>query len=211
MKVTDAVKSESAGNFLADACFPPPDCFLPYCAPEPFAGSKAMGKILGRIVVTITVGLISFIAFSSQLFIIWPWYGRELSVDLLKLLVPFKCATLAQTFLDILKLIHSTQHTGWAALLELLAMCPRRPWTCPHRMGKLSSFRFPVERELHLCLFFQKPDVNSAEGYEVKKLTGTPRFCRSCREYKPPRARTWAHRCPCAYSRSPLSRSLQDM
>lgn len=37
-----------------------------------------------------TVVLISFIAFSSQIFVIWPWYGREISLDLLKLLVPLK-------------------------------------------------------------------------------------------------------------------------
>jgi hypothetical protein len=49
-----------------------------------------MGKLLGRIVVGLTSSLIAFIAYSSQLFIIWPWYGRELSVDLLLLLVPFK-------------------------------------------------------------------------------------------------------------------------
>ena len=40
--------------------------------------------------VTFTVSLISFISFSSQIFIVWPWYGREISIDLLKLLVPFK-------------------------------------------------------------------------------------------------------------------------
>lgn len=34
--------------------------------------------------------LISFISYSSQIWVIWPWYGRTLSVDLLKLLVPFK-------------------------------------------------------------------------------------------------------------------------
>lgn len=34
--------------------------------------------------------LISFNGYSSQIFIIWPWYGREVSVDLLKLIVPFK-------------------------------------------------------------------------------------------------------------------------
>jgi palmitoyltransferase len=37
-----------------------------------------------------TILLISFISFSSQIGVIWPWYGRELSVDLLKLLLPFK-------------------------------------------------------------------------------------------------------------------------
>lgn len=47
--------------------------------------------LLGRIVVGLTTCLICFIAYSSQIFIIWPWYGRVLSVELLTLLVPFKC------------------------------------------------------------------------------------------------------------------------
>ena len=50
-----------------------------------------MGKILGRLFVFFTIMLISFNGYSSQIFIIWPWYGREVSVDLLKLVVPFKC------------------------------------------------------------------------------------------------------------------------
>lgn len=37
-----------------------------------------------------TVGLISFISYSSQIFVIWPWYGGVLSIELLKLLIPFK-------------------------------------------------------------------------------------------------------------------------
>jgi len=32
-----------------------------------------------------------------------------------------------------------------------------------------------------------QPDTY-ADGYEVKKLTGTPRHCRMCKKYKPPRA-----------------------
>ena len=50
-----------------------------------------MGKLLGRLFVSFTIMLISFNGYSSQIFIIWPWYGREVSVDLLKLTVPFKC------------------------------------------------------------------------------------------------------------------------
>jgi len=50
-----------------------------------------MGKLLGRFFVFFTIILISFNGYSSQIFIIWPWYGREVSVDLLKLTVPFKC------------------------------------------------------------------------------------------------------------------------
>ncbi|KAG9087432.1 Palmitoyltransferase [Ceratobasidium sp. 370] len=33
-----------------------------------------------------------------------------------------------------------------------------------------------------------QPDLRSSEGYEVKKLTGAPRYCRTCSRYKPPRA-----------------------
>ena len=51
-----------------------------------------MGKLLGRIFVGFTIILISFNGYSSQLFIIWPWYGGEFSVDLLMLLLPFKYA-----------------------------------------------------------------------------------------------------------------------
>lgn len=55
-----------------------------------------MGKLLGRLFVSFTILLISFNGYSSQIFIIWPWYGREVSVDLLKLTIPFKyvCSTL---------------------------------------------------------------------------------------------------------------------
>ena len=49
-----------------------------------------MGKFLGRFFVCFTIFLISFNGYSSQIFIIWPWYGREVSVDLLKLIIPFK-------------------------------------------------------------------------------------------------------------------------
>lgn len=52
-----------------------------------------MGRLLGRIWVGFTTSLIIFIAYSSQIFIIWPWYGRVLSVELLQLLLPFKYAT----------------------------------------------------------------------------------------------------------------------
>lgn len=34
----------------------------------------------------------------------------------------------------------------------------------------------------------QQPDVQDGDGYEVKKLTRGPRYCRTCEEYKPPRA-----------------------
>ncbi|CAL1694424.1 unnamed protein product [Somion occarium] len=48
-----------------------------------------MGRLTGRLFVGFTTCLICFIAYSPQIFIIWPWYGRELSVELLALLLPF--------------------------------------------------------------------------------------------------------------------------
>ncbi|KAG8853134.1 Palmitoyltransferase [Tulasnella sp. 330] len=34
----------------------------------------------------------------------------------------------------------------------------------------------------------KRPNVRAGEGYEVKRLTGGPRYCRTCDCYKPPRA-----------------------
>ncbi|WVQ98972.1 hypothetical protein IAU59_006104 [Kwoniella sp. CBS 9459] len=48
-----------------------------------------MARSWNRVWVGGTTLLISFIAFSSQIFVVWPWYGRVVSVDLLRLLVPF--------------------------------------------------------------------------------------------------------------------------
>ncbi|KAG7452276.1 zf-DHHC-domain-containing protein [Guyanagaster necrorhizus] len=105
-----------------------------------------MHPLLGRLVVTLTLCLICFIAYSSQIFVLWPWYGRALSVDLICLLFPF----------------------------NLL-------------VGMLLWNYF-------LCVFTDpggvpegwKPDTHE-DGYEVKKLTGGPRYCRMCEKYKPPR------------------------
>ena len=51
-----------------------------------------MGKLLGRIFVCFTVFLVSFKfnGYLTQIFVIWPQYGSEVSVNLLALLVPFK-------------------------------------------------------------------------------------------------------------------------
>lgn len=51
---------------------------------------QSMGRLLGRIFVFLVVCLISFIAFSIQIWVIWPWYGNTLSVELIALLGPFK-------------------------------------------------------------------------------------------------------------------------
>jgi hypothetical protein len=52
--------------------------------------SFSMHPWLGWLIVNFVVCLISFIAYSSQIFIIWPWYGSVLSVELITLLLPFK-------------------------------------------------------------------------------------------------------------------------
>ncbi len=49
-----------------------------------------MSSFFGRLIVNFVLCLICFIAYSSQIFIIWPWYGSVLSVELINLLLPFK-------------------------------------------------------------------------------------------------------------------------
>ncbi|KZT73329.1 zf-DHHC-domain-containing protein [Daedalea quercina L-15889] len=107
-----------------------------------------MGRLLGRLFVGFTTALICFIAYSPQIFIIWPWYGRELSVELLALLIPFNALV--------------------AMLLWNYYLCVV---TDPGRVPP-----------------GWQPDVQDSDGYEVKKLTRGPRFCRTCEAYKPPRA-----------------------
>ncbi|KAJ7597463.1 palmitoyltransferase PFA4 [Mycena floridula] len=46
-------------------------------------------SFLGILAVNFVLLLISFIAYSSQIFIIWPWYGSAISVELIALLLPF--------------------------------------------------------------------------------------------------------------------------
>ncbi|OWT41413.1 palmitoyltransferase PFA4 [Cryptococcus neoformans Bt1] len=94
-----------------------------------------------------TVILISFIAFSSQIFVIWPWYGREISLDLLKLLVPLNLAAFM---------------IFWNYRLCVITS----PGTVPEGW---------------------RPNIGAMDGMEVKKGTHTPRYCKNCAHYKPPR------------------------
>ncbi|KAH7880993.1 DHHC palmitoyltransferase-domain-containing protein [Lentinula edodes] len=105
-----------------------------------------MSSLLGRLIVNFVVLLISFIAYSSQIFVIWPWYGRVVSVELLVLLVPFNL---------------------------LVGMLLWNYFLCVN----VDPGRVPED---------WKPDTHS-DGFEVKKLTGKPRYCRMCKSYKPPR------------------------
>ncbi|TYJ58113.1 palmitoyltransferase PFA4 [Cryptococcus floricola] len=101
-----------------------------------------------RLWVAGTTLLISFISFSSQIFVIWPWYGRELSMDLLKLLGPFNCAVFMVFWNYRLVVTTSPGEVpdGW------------------------------------------RPTMGALDGLEVKRGTHTPRYCKTCEHYKPPRA-----------------------
>ncbi|KAJ7651630.1 zf-DHHC-domain-containing protein [Mycena polygramma] len=105
-----------------------------------------MAGFLGRLVVNFVLLLICFIAYSSQIFIIWPWYGRAISVQLLSLLVPFNILVGMLLWNYFLSVVTDPGHVP-------------ETW---------------------------KPDTH-ADGYEVKKLTGGPRYCRMCERPKPPR------------------------
>ncbi|WVQ78513.1 hypothetical protein IAT38_000599 [Cryptococcus sp. DSM 104549] len=106
-----------------------------------------MARDWSRLWVGGTVLLISFISFSSQIMVVWPWYGREMSVDLLKLLGPFN----ALVFMVF-----------WNYRLCVVTL----PGGVP------SGWR---------------PNMSAMEGMEVKKGTHSPRYCKSCEHYKPPR------------------------
>ena len=83
--------TSSTRNRLHDAFRYPPACLVNSSLPSTDAGYTAdetLNVLSTR--VTATILLISFIAYSSQIFIIYPWYGRVVSMDLLKVLVPFK-------------------------------------------------------------------------------------------------------------------------
>ncbi|KAF9055877.1 palmitoyltransferase PFA4 [Panaeolus papilionaceus] len=105
-----------------------------------------MHPFFGRLIVNFVLLLICFIAYSSQIFIIWPWYGTEWSIELLTLLVPFNflVGMLFWNYFLCVNLDPGAVPEGWV------------------------------------------PDTTT-DGYEVKKLTGAPRYCRMCKQYKPPR------------------------
>ncbi|KIM70265.1 hypothetical protein SCLCIDRAFT_1161245 [Scleroderma citrinum Foug A] len=107
-----------------------------------------MHAFLERLIVAFVLFLILFPVLSSQVFIIWPWYGQVWSIELICLLLPFN--------LLAVMLLHSYY-------LCIVTNPGRVPdgW---------------------------KPDTSTGDGLEVKKLTGKPRYCRTCNKYKPPRS-----------------------
>lgn len=77
--------------------------------------------------------------------------------------------------------------------------------TDPGRVPKSWVCLSASRRHYHPHSFLQEPNTQSGDGYEVKRLTGTPRYCRMCNEYKPPRA----HHCrQCRRCASRLSKPL---
>ncbi|KAL7342987.1 zf-DHHC-domain-containing protein [Rhodotorula toruloides] len=109
------------------------------------------GKLVGRLWVGGVLSLISFIGFSSQIWVVLPSYGWDWTdAELWRILAPFN-ALLALVFLNY----------GLTARTD--------PGTVPQGW---------------------EPDWRLVEAgqVEVNKRTGGPRFCRTCRVYKPPRA-----------------------
>ncbi|KAJ7103218.1 zf-DHHC-domain-containing protein [Mycena belliarum] len=104
------------------------------------------GGFIGRLIVNFVVLLICFIAYSVQIFVVWPWYGRALSVQLVTLLLPFNLLV-GMLFWNYFLCVTSN------------------PGEVPENW---------------------RPDTH-IDGYEVKKLTGGPRYCRMCERPKPPR------------------------
>ncbi|KAF8324127.1 zf-DHHC-domain-containing protein [Clavulina sp. PMI_390] len=101
-----------------------------------------MGKLVERLWVGGTTSLIGFIAYTSQIFVLWPWYGREFSVQLLSVLGPFNILV-GILYWNYFSTVHTPPGNtppGWDAV------------------------------------------------YEGKRSTSAPRYCRSCKQYKPPRA-----------------------
>ena len=59
------------------------------------------------------------------------------------------------------------------------------PGTVPHNWVRNAFAKAGVP---HLCEFIQEPEFDDNDGYEVKKQSGAPRYCRMCKKFKPPRA-----------------------
>ncbi len=143
-----------------------------------------MGRLLGRLFVTFTTALICFISYTPQIFIIWPWYGREISTELLTLLVPFKY----DSYEPISVMQHSRAFRSILVgiLLYNYYLCVvTNPGVVPNNWVRNA---FATTGVVQLYEFIQEPEFDDTDGYEVKKLSGAPRHCRMCKRYKPPRA-----------------------
>lgn len=144
-----------------------------------------MGRLVGRIFVGLTLFLITFIGYSSQIFIIWPWYGYELSVQLITLLLPFKSVYIQSSLrIELISLGYRCSALLYMILWNYYLCVTTNPGQVPKSWVRGDFTKSHVHQPDNV----QKPDVHDEDGYEVKKLTRAPRFCRTCENYKPPRA-----------------------
>jgi hypothetical protein len=104
-----------------------------------------MGRLLGRIGVGFVCALIAFIAYSVQIFVIWPWYGRVLSVELILLLAPFKCVPagtrvcLHWGLTGLVCLLGSCGQTTGAVFSSILGRCLRAGYVAFREMRALAD------------------------------------------------------------------------
>jgi hypothetical protein len=94
-----------------------------------------MHPFFGRLFVNFVLCLICFIAYSSQIFIIWPWYGNVISVELVTLLLPFKSVFLQNPSGQIRSLNLWLKYFCGITTLELLSVCIHRSRTGAKWMG----------------------------------------------------------------------------
>ena len=130
-----------------------------------------MGKLLGRLWVAGTLALISFIGFSSQLFVVLPSYRYDWrDPDLWRLLAPFN-VLLAFLYLNYALTVGTDPGRVPLGWVRLSLSLPSRS-----RQLVVVSLTFPFTPA-------QEPDWRQFEPgeVEVKKQTGGPRFCRTCR------------------------------
>lgn len=136
---------------------------------------------LARLWVTLTLLLISFLGFSSQLFIVLPSYSRGLSdPECVKLLVVFNA------------LLGGLYGNYWLTVRTDPGRVPRGWVRCSFFLSSLfsPSLIFEEGRVIHGQrrtaddgLQLQEPDWKLMETgeAEVKKQSGGPRFCRTCK------------------------------
>jgi ribosomal protein L40E len=85
----------------------------------------------------------------------------------------------------------SKKHFRGHPVIQLLPLHYDRSRRCSPWLGVWHRLTTKLDDDdlFHLYrVLIQMPEFDDAEGYEVKKLSGSPRYCRMCRAYKPPRA-----------------------
>jgi len=129
---------------------------------------------VGVVRVSGTLALISFLGYSSQLLVVIP--TKELDSSLLKLLLPFNIL-LALLYYNYYLTIHTDPGAvpkGWVR--------PPPAWIAPARGGQGSVLSTLTTNPLSSPSWPpQEPDMNKNTGFEVKRLTGGPRHCRTCK------------------------------